>query len=206
MTKAHIIRDSAEKGISYEAYGLLLKDLADTGKTTGPDQSPELVGFTKLNASRMRRLDKKVVVPSEAIRTLRTCIREPQLWLVITESWCGDAAQTIPVLHRITEAVPDVRLQMVMRDENPGLTDLFLTGGARSIPKLIILNRDFRVLHTWGPRSVKATTFVEAYRKEHGKIDAALKESLQIWYNRDMGQAIIEDLVQLLCIPCTESK
>jgi hypothetical protein len=38
---------------------------------------------------------------------------------------------------------------------------------------------------------------VADYKKEHGKIDDFFKESLQVWYNKDKGKAIIDEFIEL---------
>ena len=39
---------------------------------------------------------------------------------------------------------------------------------------------------------------VEDYKKEHGNLDAVFKKELQLWYNRDKGTNIQEDIIKLL--------
>lgn len=192
-----ILEKSLETAKTYKTYSGLVKTLVAEKKSTGPEQSEQRVAFTKLNASRMRRLDKTFNLSTDH-RAFFQNIKEKQTWLVILESWCADGAQTIPILNKICEANTNLQLRIVLRDENPELMDLFLTNGTRSIPKLIILDPNNTVLNTWGPRSKAATKMVEAYKKENGGIDASFKKFLQIWYNSDLGEAIIEDLVSIL--------
>ncbi len=192
-----IIENSLQKALSYEAYMELVKQLASEGKTSGPEQTDVRINFTKLNMSRMRRLNKTLGLPEKAVKSFKR-INKRQTWLVIMESWCADGAQTIPVLNKICEEVTNLDLRIVLRDENPELMDLFLTSGTRSIPKLIVLDGDLNVVHTWGPRSGTVMNMVAAYKSQNGKIDDPFKEFLQIWYNRDGGMAIIEDLVKLV--------
>ena len=54
------------------------------------------------------------------------------------------------------------------------------------------------VVSTWGPRSINATKLVEAYKAEHGKLSPEFKQDLQVFYNKDKGQSVLEDLLQLL--------
>ena len=44
----------------------------------------------------------------------------PMEWVVITESWCGDAAQTLPLMH-ITAKFLHIPMHLVLRDEHPEL-------------------------------------------------------------------------------------
>ncbi len=194
--KNKIIEKSLATSKTYVAYSDMVKNLVSEEKSTGPEQSEERIAFTKLNASRMRRLDKTIKLSKE-INSFFQRINEKQTWLVILESWCADGAQTIPILDKICKTNSNLQLKIALRDANPELMDLFLTNGTKSIPKLIILDENNTVLKTWGPRSQAATKMVEAYKKENGGIDASFKKFLQIWYNKDMGEAIIEDLVAL---------
>ena len=191
-----IIKKSLLEAINYKGYSELIKQLVADEKSSGPEQTEQRIEFTKLNASRMRRLDKTIKIPRDAISDFQS-IKEKQTWLVILESWCADGAQTIPILNKICETNSNLNLKVVLRDDHPELMNLFLTNGTRSIPKLIILDNHSNVLNTWGPRSEMATKMVEAYKNQNGGIDASFKSFLQIWYNQDKGEAIIDDLVKL---------
>ena len=78
--------------------------------------------------------------------------------------------------------------------------DKFLTNGSQSIPVVIILDSDFNVINTFGPRSKAATKLVTDYKEHHGKIDDAFKEMLQLWYNNDKGISIINDILETLSV------
>ncbi|WP_106794025.1 thioredoxin family protein [Aquimarina sp. Aq78] len=191
-----IIKKSIAKGISYTAYVELINSLVEEESTTGVEQLKQRIDFTKLNASRMRRLDKTLTIPEQAKQVFRD-MKEKQTWLVLIESWCADGAQTIPVLNKIAKEVPAIDLRVLLRDDNPEFMDLFLTNGTRSIPKLIIADNDGNVLNTWGPRSTIATNMVMAYKEKNKKIDDSFKKELQIWYNKNKGEAIVDDLVKM---------
>jgi thiol-disulfide isomerase/thioredoxin len=121
-------------------------------------------------------------------------------WLVLAESWCGDAAHVLPVLNKIAELNDYIDLKIVLRDENLELMDAFLTNGGRSIPKLIMVdNKTGDVLNTYGPRPSEATSLVNRYKVKYGVLTPEFKEDLQHWYNNDKGQNIIEDITNMLC-------
>ena len=181
--------------MDYEAYKTLVQDLVQHKKTTGADTSEEKVALTKLNASRLRRLDKTISIPESAVAHFRN-ITTTQTWMLIVESWCADAVQTIPVIHKIATISSKVTLKIVLRDENEALMNHFLTNGARAIPKLLIMDEACNVYDTWGPRSKNATQLVVDYKKEHGRVDDDFKKNLQLWYLKDGGASIVEDLVK----------
>ncbi|MDZ4148990.1 MAG: thioredoxin family protein [Flavobacteriaceae bacterium] len=192
------IEQSLEKSMSYNEYRALVQQLLEENKSTGNTQSESLLNYTQLNDRRMHRWDKTLRVPEEIVQEVSKFDKEIT-WLVISESWCGDAAHVLPVINKIAELNSNIRLRIVIRDENMDLMDQFLTNGSQSIPKLIVLEKNtLEVLSTWGPRPSEATKMVEDYKKEHGSLDAAFKEDLQMWYNKDKGISIMKDLISLL--------
>ncbi|TXD47789.1 thioredoxin family protein [Polaribacter sp. IC073] len=191
-----IIENSLEKTISYTDYRTLVHTLLAAGKSTGPEQSKDLTNYSLLNDKRMKRLDKTIKISEATINALQE-IDGPQTWLVITEGWCGDAAQNLPVLNKIAAISDKIDLKIVLRDEHLALMDLFLTNGGRSIPKLIALDKANNVIYSWGPRPTVATKMVADYKAAHGSLDAQFKEDLQVWYNKDKGQSVQEDIVTL---------
>jgi hypothetical protein len=194
----NLIESSVNKAMDYTQYNLLFKKLVAEGRTTG-EETQEKIDYTKLNFSRTKRLDKTAEISEEAIEVFKN-ISEKQTWLVISEPWCGDAAQTLPFLNKIAQLLEIIDLKIVLRDENPELMDKFLTNGSQSIPVVIMLDSDFNVINTFGPRSKAATKLVTDYKEHHGKIDDAFKEMLQLWYNNDKGISIINDILETLSV------
>ncbi len=193
-----IINDSLEKAISYEAYRTLVSELVEQNSTSGHDKTEALANYTMLNDRRMKRWDKTVKI-SEDTQNRITNFDGKVTWLVITESWCGDAAHVIPVLNKIAALNTNINLKLVFRDENELLMDQFLTNGGRAIAKLIMIDdATGNVLNTYGPRPSEATAMVNAYKAEHGKLTPEFKEGLQGWYNKNKGQNILSDVLGML--------
>ncbi|TGV02879.1 thioredoxin family protein [Flavivirga rizhaonensis] len=194
-----IIKNSLDKSISYQDYRNLVKQLVENNSTTGNEKTEALISYTKLNDRRMKRWDKTIKVTKEALNKIES-FKEPVTWLVITESWCGDAAHIVPVLNKVSELNDNITFKVVLRDENPELMDAFLTNGGKAIPKLIMLdNNTGDVLSTFGPRPSEATNYVNRFKAMHGKLTPEFKEDLQHWYNINKGQNIIDDLTDMLC-------
>lgn len=197
-TKQELIEAALENSFSYLQYRNLVADLAEERKSTGPEQTEALTNYTQLNNRRMKRWDKTLKFNDEALERI-AAIKTKTTWVVLTESWCGDASPAIPVMHKITELNPNISLKVILRDENVDLMNQFLTNGGMSIPKLIAVdNNTNEIIGDWGPRSISATQLVETYKAEHGQLTAEFKEELQVWYNKDKGQSILEDLLTLL--------
>jgi thiol-disulfide isomerase/thioredoxin len=193
-----IIQKSLATAQSYNEYKEMVLQLLKEGKSTGVNQNENLYNFTKLNNQRMKRLDKQTRLSEDALIKTQS-IKKDFTWLVLTESWCGDAAQTLPVINKFAEANEKIDLKVVLRDENEDLMNHFLTDGNKSIPKLIVLdNNSNKVVGSWGPRSEKASKMVMDYKEKHGQIDDQFKTALQNWYNEDKGSHIEKELVDLI--------
>ena len=194
----NIIRDSLEKAISYQDYRDLVKRLVNDNSTTGNDKNKDLVNYTMLNDRRMRRWDKMIKVSDDSKQRI-VHFEGSVTWLIITESWCGDAAHVIPALSKVAELSSNIEVKLVLRDENELLMNQFLTNGGRSIAKLIMVdNTTGDVINTYGPRPAEATKLVDDYKKKHGGLTPEFKENLQVWYNKDKGQSVIQDALRLL--------
>jgi hypothetical protein len=192
-----IIEKSLENSYTYQQFRNLVSHLLTENKSTGNIQSEEITAFSSLNDSRMKRLDKTIKISDKTSIAMNT-ISQPQTWLVIAEGWCGDAAQNLPIIHKIAETSNLVNLKVVLRDDNEDLMNLFLTNGGKSIPKLVVLDKNNNVLNTWGPRPTIAAQMVANYKTEYGVIDANLKQNLQVWYNKNKGENIQDDFIKLV--------
>ena len=156
--------------------------------------------YTFLNQRRMHRLNKTTNIEPVLLKQL-LALKRNYLWLVITEAWCGDAAQVIPVLNQLSLATPKIELKLIMRDEHLELMDAYLTDGSRSIPKLIVVDKDSgEVMGSWGPRPAEAQKLV--LDNKHAANPLPYSEFLiilQRWYNKDKTLSIqAELLLQLM--------
>lgn len=195
--KVNLIKDSLLKATDYNNYRNLIKTLIIEGKSTGPNQTKDLLQYSILNDKRMDRLDKKMQL-SEDTKTSLQQLKKKYTFLVISEGWCGDAAQILPILNKVAEGSQHIDLKIVLRDENEELMNQFLTNGGKSIPKVIILDEEKNVINSWGPRPLIATKMVVDYKEKHGVLDDNFKKDLQIWYNKDKGESTQEDIISIL--------
>ena len=195
---ADLFQNGTERKIySYSDYMLLMELVVMEQRTTGPKQSEELNDYTKLNLHRMQRLNKTVVL-SESLKIAVSQIQFPQTWYVLTEAWGGDAAQNIPVLAAVAKLNPLVDLQLLLRDENPDLMDLYLTNGGKSIPKLIAVDGAFNEIFNWGPRPAGAQHMMEEYKKNPVKSYKEFGEDIHKWYAADKTLSVQKELLDIL--------
>ncbi|GAB5474109.1 MAG: thioredoxin family protein [Maribacter sp.] len=197
-TTRELIAEGVATAMSYDEYRTLVAQLAKEGRSTGPEQTAALTNYTQLNDRRMKRWDKTLKFDEKAVEAI-LAIEKKVTWLVLTESWCGDASPALPVMHKISELNPNISLKIILRDEHVDLMNRFLTNGGMSIPKLIAVDGETdEVVGDWGPRSETATKLVEDQKAEHGQLTPSFKEDLQVWYNKDKGQSVLKDLTCLL--------
>ncbi len=193
-----LIDEKIRQAMSYQAFRKLTDHMAQEGRTTGHQQTESLIQYTVLNSRRMKRWDKTFGLSEASIGSIKSIDLKIN-WLVLTESWCGDAAPTLPVMNKIAELNPNIQLGILLRDEHLDLMERFRTEGALSIPKLISIDRESGILlGAWGPRPGKAAQLVREYKKEHGALTPEFREELQRWYNTDKGISTLQELLELL--------
>ncbi len=190
ITQAHI-----DKSLDYETYRQLIDALLAEGKSTGSEQSESLTHYTKMNVQRMRRWDKTTQIREDLKEAIEQ-IDNPQIWLILTEGWCGDAAQNIPFLVKFAALNPKIEIRFLLRDENLEVMDAYLTNGGRSIPKLIVLQANtFEELGTWGPRPAEVQQMVMDFKKSGGDYKE-FSEQVHKWYAKDKGQALQKEFLE----------
>lgn len=195
---SHFSPSHLEHAIPYPEYRKMIDALMGQNKTTGENYSEDYLNYTKLNIQRMKRLDKTTQLNSDLKELLK---KAPTMkWVVLSEAWCGDAAQNIPVLHQMElESGGKISMHIVLRDENLDLMDKYLTNGGRSIPKVIFLDADtHQELGTWGPRPAPVQEMVEENKKNPAMNYSQFSEVVQKWYAKDKTQTLQQEITQLL--------
>src|SRR5690606_35677739 len=196
---AAIAPELIQESLTYSQYRTLINNLLAEQKTTGKNHSEAMVNYTKMNVRRMERWDKTAVVTSELQEKIAQ-IDTPQTWLVLTEAWCGDAAQSIPLMVNAASYSPLVDVRFILWDEHPNVMDAYLTNGGRSIPKLIALRNDnHEELFTWGPRPQVLQQQYLAYSEDpKGVSQEDFIESIHLWYAKDKNANIDAEFLTLI--------
>ena len=183
---------------SYLEYRKLVSDLLLEGKSTGNEQSEDITHYSTLNETRMNRLDKTMKITDEN-RLILKSLKGNYIWLVISEGWCGDAAQLLPVVNKMAVESGKIELKIVLRDENDALMNLFLTNNSKSIPIVIIVDKNTgELVGQWGPRPKGAIELIQNYKKEFGIVDETAKTNLQLWYLHDKGLSTQQEIIDLM--------
>lgn len=187
-----------QNAMDYESYRRLIDELLLQGKTTGPNQSEQLTEYANLNVARMKRIDKTIQILPE-VKSSITSVRQPQTWIVLTEGWCGDAAQIVPVINALAKLNNKIDLKLLLRDDNLELMDQYLTNGkSRSIPMLVAVNSStMEELFHWGARPAILQQKMDEMKA--GNVDfEQIKEMLHTWYAKDKTVTTQKEIAELV--------
>lgn len=181
------------EGLSYSAYRNLVISLLEAHQTTGTDHSEAMLHYSKMNVQRMNRVEKTVALLPE-LRERLDAVNKHYRLLVISEGWCGDAAQLLPLFQKIADYAPDsFELRVILRDSNLPLIDAHLTNGGRAIPKLLIIGEDGALVTEWGPRPDVLQGLLSDWKAENPDM-FAVAELLHHWYAKDKTKTTQEEL------------
>jgi hypothetical protein len=136
---------------------------------------------------------RTAVVPDWA----RTPPSEERKLLALVEDWCIDTSSTIPVLARWTEVVPGLSLRLLRRDEHPAVMDRYLTNGARSIPVVLVMDRECRVIARWGPYPAPLAEWVREHKPPVME-KAEFVKGKRLWYARDRGETTLKEIAEVV--------
>jgi hypothetical protein len=155
----------------------------------------QFIGEVEKNSDLWEGVYRTTTVPDWAVEMVaqhRGLLR----MIILAEDWCGDAANTVPVLAKLANEIPTMDARIIRRDENPEVMDAYLTNGARSIPIAILLDADFQEIGHWGPRPKELQQWVMDNK------DTIPKEEryphVRRWYAKDKGESTLRELLELL--------
>ena len=160
------------------------------------DYDKSFYDYRKLNYQRSIRLEK-TFIPNDETKQIFPKINQPLKWIVITETWCGDSAQNLPVITKIAQLNDNIELKIVLRDSNLKFMDLHLTNGSRAIPKLIVYDENDNELFQWGPRPVEAQNLFSRL-KNAGMPKPDINKELHLWYGRNRDKEVEKEIVNLI--------
>ncbi|MGD2069620.1 MAG: thioredoxin family protein [Gemmatimonadota bacterium] len=160
-----------------------------------PDFDEYLLRVTA-NRDLWRAVYERATVPDDLVTEAVRALDRPLHLLALSEDWCGDAVNILPVVARFVERVPGLDLRVLGRDANPDLMDAHLTDGrSRSIPVVIVFDEDFLEVGWWGPRPAE----LQAWVLDH--LDMPSREryrEVRRWYARDRGRTTLTELLSVV--------
>jgi hypothetical protein len=196
MPKKFFLEKRPHNGMTYEEYMDNFRNTVEMIKSNLDEIDDPNLDYMMMNFQRSQRIEKSYVVNDELCQMAKK-IDTPQLWMVLTENWCGDSAQTLPYINKIAKCNPIIELKILERDKNLDIMDLYLTNGSRSIPKLVAFDYEGNELFQWGPRPKEAQDLI-IRAKEAGKSKEEFMKELHLWYGRNRGKTIEEEFKAII--------
>lgn len=191
--------DSGERlpeGLTYDEYRARWREEAGQPLDGLDRKARKYVHYKRYNLERSRRVEEGYRV-GERLRRAVEAVREPQHWMVLTESWCGDSAYNLPPIAAAAALSDRIDLRILPRDAHLDVMDRYLTGGARSIPKLVAFSADGEERFTWGPRPEAARALREEMQAA-GAGGPQITSALLEHYEQGGWRAVEEELAALL--------
>lgn len=187
---------SIKQAYTYPEFVQLTADQVAANTTTGPVKSESRIQATKLNLQRLNRIAKTMQMLPEWENLDTEAVKQLE-FLVITETWCGDGAQIVPVFHRIAEYF-GIPMHIILRDEYPDIMDNYLFRGTRSIPILVAYDaRTGKELGHWGPKPETAQRLLDD-AKQNGVSHDDYVITLQNWYNQNKTVSLQKELLEFI--------
>jgi len=195
-TQSHTTLTSSEyktyfsNGITFEKYHQNMIEEVESKRES------EYAQYVPMNLQRSKRILKTFRLEDSLKETLKKLTHKIN-WLVISEHWCGDASQIMPVIHSIAEASEGkINLKIVYRDSKD-LINHHLTKGGKSIPKIVQLDEEFNFLQEWGPRPILAQQLIEELKSKDTALPEVI-EKIHKWYADDKTISTQKEIEELL--------
>ena len=190
MTTNEVVELAHQVGLSFDAFMHRAEQ-----RMHAQDPDDQFASGRHLNWSRMSR-HVKTYAPSEVMRLAMSSLAK-QTWVVITEDWCGDSAQSLPVIATIAALNPNVDLKILDRDTYPAVMDMYLTSGARAVPVVIAFDEGAQQLWKWGARPEAVKPLIEEWKAQfENKTD--MYPLVHAWYAKHGHEEIERDIIHHL--------
>ena len=122
--------------------------------------------------------------------------------VAIAEDWCGDVVRHAPVLQRLAESAPNLRVRFIARQDAPEAFARLLTNGGEAIPKFVFLSDRFVECGHWGPMPEACRELISR-GKAAGDVGAARKKVGALYEADGNYRVVIAELVRLIDIAVT---
>jgi len=191
------IKNAFSKGLTYEQFVEKTQKLVDQTDVSKLDDEAKFIHeYTVLNLRRMSRVLKTHAVEENLASKLKAYTSK-QHWMLITEGWCGDSAQSSPEFYKMSLLNQNIDLRIVERDSFPEVMDLYLTNGKKSIPILVVFDENWNQLFRWGARPAELQTRVDELLASNTPKEVWMEE-IHLWYAKNRGKELYKELNSLL--------
>jgi hypothetical protein len=188
--------DQLATGLTYPAYR---QHISEVMATSAPDEHlAKLLPHYHENVERMDKVAPTVTVLPELQAALDN-LTQRYLWAIITEGWCGDASQTVPIMEAVAQASGGhIETRYLLRDSHPDLIDRYLTNGGRAIPIAVLLHADtLTEAGVWGPRPAPLQAIMQDLKARETPFKEIVTQ-VHAWYDQDATRTTQHELLALV--------
>lgn len=187
--------DYIKNGYSFEDYLENIEDQLE--EQIELDDPKELVPYFAINLKQSREIRKNFRYNPGMEKKAKSYDADLK-FLIISEGWCEDASQIVPIVDRLAETI-GVECKFVFRDENIELMEEYNTNGSHSIPIVIGVTPEGDEAFRFGPRPAQAMIYTNRFKKDPDKYSREdFEEDLDRFYLENHGQDIISEILELI--------
>jgi hypothetical protein len=176
---------------------------ATSGDTSGPDRSAAwesahpydefVAGDTANQAIWLEQAAQGA--PADLVARAQAAGGEWKL-LVVAESWCSDAAFSVPALAALADSVTGLELRLLRTEGNDALFAGHERNGRAAHPLILVLDGNGRERAGWVERPAQLAAWIDARR---GTIpDDDIRLYRRGWYEGNSGRAALAEVLDLV--------
>jgi len=116
--------------------------------------------------------------------------------LVVAESWCNDAVNSVPYLARLAAEYPAVEIRLLRKADAPDLFEGHLLDGRAATPLVLLYDQQFVERGAWIERPAALQKLITS--KEGRVCEETLKGAVRSWRLADNGRSVLDEVVALI--------
>jgi hypothetical protein len=142
----------------------------------------------------LEHFDGSAAAVSEVLPRVREI---PGRWhlLVVAETWCSDAYNSVPHLARLADESPNLSLRVVRKERAAGLLDAYQVDGKGRIPLVVLLDENLAERGVWIERPAALRAHVAKLRED---ASADVGAGVRAWYAEDGGRSALAEIAELI--------
>jgi Thioredoxin len=150
----------------------------------------------KPESSERMEADRKAFALTPPVEAFLGALPRPVHVIAIAESWCGDVVRHVPVLQKMADASPNLKVRYIAREDRPDVFARFLTNGGEAIPKFVFLSDQYVECGNWGPMPDACRELI-ARGKACGDVGAARKKVSALYEADGERNVVVSELLHL---------
>ncbi len=111
--------------------------------------------------------------------------------VVVSEEWCPDCQDNLPVLAKLADTVPGMALRVFGRDASPDMVQAYSVEGKFRIPTAVFYDSGWRELGRWIERPAKATQLLE-------KAATEVRKAVREQYRNELRGETLREVADVL--------